>query len=167
MTKGAKVTSFLAKTGVIAALYALLTLILYPISYGPIQCRISEAMTLLPLFFIEAVPALIIGCLIANIFSGVVMDMVFGTLATALAAITTYIIGRTVKGKIMPFLAAAPPVLFNAFILPLMWMLFTEEPGLYWVNFATVLAGQVISVYILGIPLYYALHSRFNTDLKK
>lgn len=160
--KGASVTRFLAKTGIIAALYAVLTLVLYPISYGAIQCRISEIMTLLPLLFVEAIPGLIIGCFVANIFSGVVMDMVFGTLATALAAAATFIIGKLVKIKAMPFIAAIPPVLFNALILPLMWMLFTENPGFYWYNFATVLAGQILSVYILGIPIFYALRSKFS-----
>jgi uncharacterized membrane protein len=117
-------------------------------------------MTLLPLFFVEAIPGLIIGCLIANIFSGVVMDMVFGTLATALACVATFFIGKAVKNKAMPFIAAIPPVLFNAFILPLMWMLFTENPGFYWYNFVSVMIGQVLSVYVLGIPIYYALKSR-------
>ncbi|HKL73674.1 MAG TPA: QueT transporter family protein [Clostridia bacterium] len=167
MIKGALVTKFLARTGLIAALYAVFTIVLYPISYGPVQCRISETMTLLPLFFVEAIPGLIIGCLIANIFSGVVMDMVFGTLATALAAVATYFIGKAIKNKAMPFVAAIPPVLFNALILPLMWMLFTDEPGFYWYNFATVMAGQVISVYILGIPLFYAIKSRLRHNISK
>lgn len=165
--KVASITKLLARTGLIAALYAVLTLVLYPISYGPVQCRISEIMTLLPLFFAEAIPGLIIGCLVANIFSGVIMDMVFGTLATALAAVATYIIGKVIKNKAMPFIAALPPVLFNAFILPLMWMLFTEEPGFYWYNFASVAIGQILAVYILGIPLYYAMKSRLNANKVK
>lgn len=158
--KNKRLTAFLAKSGVIAALYAATTLVLYPLSYGPIQCRISEAMTLLPLLFIEAVPGLIVGCLIANIFSGVAMDMVFGTLATAIASIMTYFIGKAIKNKAAPFVAAAPPVLVNAFILPFMWQLFTDNAGVYWYNFASVAAGQFISVYILGIPLYFALRHR-------
>ncbi len=162
--KAAKVTRFLAKTGLIAALYAVLTLVLYPISYGAIQCRVSEVMTLLPLFYVEAIPGLIIGCFIANIFSGVVMDMVFGTLATALAAAATFFIGKLIRSKAMPFIAALPPVLFNACILPLMWMLFTEDATPYWYNFLTVAAGQIVSVYVLGIPLYYALKPRINDN---
>jgi uncharacterized membrane protein len=164
--KGARLSIFLARTGLIAALYAVLTLVLYPISYGPVQCRISEVMTLLPLFFVEAIPGLIIGCFIANMFSGVVMDMVFGTLATALAVVSTFIIGKVVKNKAMPFLAALPPVFFNAFILPVMWMLFTDNPGFYWYNFLSVLIGQVLSVYLLGIPIFYALRPRLTLKTK-
>lgn len=160
--KGAKLSIFFARTGLIAALYAVLTIALYPISYGPVQLRISEVMTLLPLFFVEAIPGLILGCLIANIFSGVVMDMVFGTLATALASVATFFIGKAIKHKAMPFIAAIPPVLFNAFILPLMWKLFTENSGFYWYNFTSVMIGQVLSVYVLGIPIYYALRSRLG-----
>jgi uncharacterized membrane protein len=167
MKKGKGLTRFLARTGLIAALYAVLTLVLYPISYGTIQCRVSEVMTLLPLFYVEAIPGLIIGCFIANLFSGVAMDMVFGTLATALAAVATYFIGRLVKSKAMPFIAALPPVLFNAIILPLMWMLFADAVGVYWINFASVMAGQVLAVYILGLPLYYALRKRFNLNLNE
>lgn len=147
---------FLARTGVIAGLYAALTMLLSPISYGTVQCRISEVMTVLPIFFVEAIPGLIIGCLISNILGGV-MDMIFGTLATALAAVATYLIGKYVRAKFMPFLAALPPVLFNALILPLMWLLFVEGSGLYWINALSVCIGQLIAVYLLGIPLYYAL----------
>ncbi|NLL56275.1 MAG: QueT transporter family protein [Clostridiales bacterium] len=165
MQKKARLSISLARIGLIAALYAVLTLVLYPISYGPWQCRVSEVMTLLPLLFWEAVPALIIGCFVANLFSGFVMDIVFGTLATALAALFTYFIGKIIKSKAMPFIAALPPVIFNAFILPLMWKLFTENAGLYWVNFGFVFAGQFVAVYVLGLPVYYVLKSRYKMVL--
>ncbi|MFA6866178.1 MAG: QueT transporter family protein [Clostridia bacterium] len=159
-------TIFIAKTGIIAALYAVLTIAFAPISYGAIQCRVSEAMTLLPLFFVEAIPGLIIGCLISNIFSGVLMDMVFGTLATAIASVLTFYIGKWIKGKGKPFIAGIPPVLANAFILPIMWKYFTPDGGFYWFNMATVAAGQIIAVYLLGIPLYFALNKRFDFKIK-
>lgn len=156
MTKSSKTILFLARSGIIASLYAVLTIVLAPISYGPIQCRISEIMTLFPLFFVEAVPGLIIGCLIANIFSGWWVDMVFGTLATTIAAIGTYLCGKVIKSKAKPFVGGLFPVIVNAVMLPLMWLLFTSEVG-YWFNFATVLAGQTVAVYFLGVPVFFAL----------
>lgn len=156
MSKSSRAILFTARSGIIASLYAVLTIVLAPISYGPIQCRISEIMTLFPLFFIEAVPGLIIGCLIANIFSGWWVDMVFGTLATAIAAVCTYFVGKLIKNKAAPFVGGIFPVLINAAILPLMWLMFTTETG-YFFNFATVLAGQSVAVYLLGVPVYFAL----------
>ena len=157
MNKSRRTVIFIARTGVIAGVYAALTILLAPISYGAVQCRISEAMTLLPLLMPEAVPGLIIGCLLANIYSGWWVDMVFGTLATVIAALGTFLIGKLCRNfKGMPFLAAVPPVLVNAIILPLMWLLFSADAA-YWFNFATVLAGQAAAVYVLGVPLYYGL----------
>ena len=105
-------TNALARGAIIAALYATLTLLLAPISYGEVQIRISESLTLLPMLMPEAVPALAIGCLLANILGGcTVFDIVFGTLATLLAAICT----RRLRKR--PVLASAMPVLFNALIV--------------------------------------------------
>lgn len=157
MNKSRRTVVFIARTGVIAGIYAVLTIVLAPISYGAVQCRVSEAMTLLPLLMPEAVPGLIIGCLLANIYSGWWVDMVFGTLATVIAALGTFLIGKLCRNfKGMPFLAAVPPVLVNAIILPLMWLLFSADAA-YWFNFATVLAGQAAAVCVLGVPLYYGL----------
>ena len=165
MKKGRRTVLFVARTGIIAGVYAALTVLLAPISYGPVQCRISEAMTLLPLFFIEAVPGLIIGCLISNILSGFWADMVFGTLATAIAAGLTCFIGKVYQGKAKPFLGAIPPVVVNAVILPLMWLLFSNDAA-FWLNFGTVLAGQAVAVYAIGVPLYYGLkHSPLGRGL--
>ena len=156
MTKYSKAIAFVARAGVTAGLYAVLTIVLAPISYGPVQCRISEIMTLFPLFYAEAIPGLIIGCLIANIYSGWWADMVFGTLATAIAALGTYLVGRKIKAKSAPFIGGIFPVIINAVILPLMWLLFSNDTA-YWFNFVTVLAGQLVAVYILGLPVFFAL----------
>lgn len=157
MTKGKRTVFFIARTGVVAGMYAALTILLAPISYGAVQCRVSEAMTLFPMFFPEAVPGLIIGCLISNIYTGWWVDMVFGTLATALAATATFLIGKFLRGKkILPFIGGIPPVLINAIILPLMWLLFASDEA-YWVNFAVILIGQTAAVYAIGVPLYYGL----------
>ena len=105
-------TRALTRAAIIAALYAALTLLLAPISYGEIQVRLSEALTVLPVIMPEAVPALAIGCLLANILGGCpIYDIVFGTLATFLAAVCTRALRRHVRA------AASMPVVFNALIV--------------------------------------------------
>ena len=107
-----KNTNTLTRGAIIAALYAALTLLLAPISYGEIQVRLSEALTLLPVIMPEAVPALAVGCLLANILGGCpVYDIIFGTLATLLAALCT----RALRSRVR--LASAMPVLFNGVIV--------------------------------------------------
>lgn len=107
-----KNTGALTRAAVIAALYAALTLLLAPISYGEVQIRLSEALTLLPVLLPEAVPALAVGCLLANILGGAtIFDIVFGTLATLLAAVCTRAFAKNV------LLASAMPVLFNGVIV--------------------------------------------------
>ena len=102
----------LARGAIIAALYTVLTLLLAPLSYGEVQIRFSEAMTLLPILMPEAVPALAIGCLLSNILGGcTIFDIVFGTLATLLAALCT----RRLRERF--WLAAVMPVLFNGVIV--------------------------------------------------
>ena len=97
MFKKLLTTRSLCVSAVIAALYAALTLLLAPISYGPIQLRLSEALTLLPILLPEAVPALAIGCLLANILGGAtIFDIIFGTLATLLAT-AVIMIARTAR----------------------------------------------------------------------
>ena len=81
-------TRALARGAIIAALYTALTVLLAPLSYGEVQIRFSEAFTLLPILMPEAVPALLVGCLLANILGGcTIFDIVFGSLATLLAAL--------------------------------------------------------------------------------
>ena len=105
-------TRSLALGAIIAALYAALTLLLPIISYGEWQCRLSEALTMLPVLFPEAVPGLTLGCLIANLMSPVgPLDIVFGTLATLIAAIGTRLLRKNLIA------AAACPVLSNALIV--------------------------------------------------
>ena len=105
-------TNALTRGAIIAALYAALTLLLAPISYGEVQFRLAEALTVLPVVLPEAVPALAVGCLLANILGGCpVYDIVFGTLATLLAALCT----RALRGRVR--LALLMPVLFNGVIV--------------------------------------------------
>ena len=107
-----KNTNTLTRGAIIAALYAAVTLLLAPISYGEVQIRISESLTLLPVLLPEAVPALAVGCLLANILGGAtIFDIIFGTLATLLAAVCTRALRNNLRA------AAAMPVLFNGVIV--------------------------------------------------
>ena len=107
-----KNTNSLTRGAIIAAHYAALTLLLAPISYGEVQVRISESLTLLPILLPEGGPALAVGCLLSNILGGAtIFDIVFGTLATLLAALCTRLLRKNV------FAASAMPVLFNGVIV--------------------------------------------------
>ena len=140
----------LCLSGIIAALYAGLTILLQAISFNAIQVRVSEAMTLLPVLTSAAIPGLTIGCFLANIISPVGwMDMVFGTLATLIAAILT----RLLRKKL--YLAALMPVLSNAIIIGIMLHVAFGEP--LWLSMLTVGAGEALACFILGIPLVKAL----------
>ena len=89
-----------ARAGVIAAIYALTSLVTFPVASGAIQFRVSEAFTLLPLIFPEATVGLFIGCIISNLLTGcAALDVVFGSLVTLIAAILTYFTGRLIANK--------------------------------------------------------------------
>jgi len=136
-------------SGIIAALYAMLTILLQAISFGPIQVRISEAMTVLPVLFPTAVPGLTIGCFIANLIYSTWQDWVFGTLATLIAAV----LSRKLRKNV--YLAALMPVISNALIVGV--MLYILFGGSWWLNILTVGAGEAIACFVLGIPLVKAL----------
>lgn len=144
----------IALSGVIAAVYAVLSLFssVFGIAYGPIQCRFSEALTVLPFFFPEAVPGLFIGCVVTNLMSTVgPLDLIFGSLATLLAALWT----RRMPSK---WLAPLPPVVCNAVIVGAMiaWyeVGFTEAFwGMFAFNALTVGIGEAIACYVLGLLL--------------
>ena len=104
----------LCLSAMVAALYTALTLLFQAISFGAVQFRLSEALTLLPVLFPQAIPGLTVGCLLSNLLAGAnVYDVVFGTLATLLGSILTYRLRRR------PLLAALPPVACNAVIIGL------------------------------------------------
>ena len=87
-----KMTHFLTRAAIVAALYTAVTLVVYPFSFGALQIRISEALTILPFFMPEAVVGLFIGCIISNMFSTniIILDVIFGSIATLLAGFMTY-----------------------------------------------------------------------------
>ena len=145
-------TRRLARGAVIAALYTALTLLLAPISYGQLQVRLSEALTLLPILLPEAVPALAIGCLLSNILGGcTIFDIVFGTLATLLAALCT----RRLRGKF--WLAAAMPVVFNGVIVGAVVHYCYSPAFPLLLCMLTVAIGEAIACIIVGPLLIGAL----------
>ncbi len=141
----------LTLAAIVAALYAAITLLFAPISYGPVQFRVSEALTLLPALFPQAVPGLAVGCLIANLLgSATPWDVVFGTLATLLAALFTRRFRKNV------WLAAVPPVAFNAVVVGLV-LHFTLADALLFPTMISVGLGEAVVVYALGVPMLAAL----------
>ena len=144
--------STLTRAAIIAALYAALTLLLAPMSFGLVQVRVSEALTLLPVLLPEAVPALAVGCLIANVLGGcTILDIVFGTLATLLAAVCT----RLLRGRLLP--AMLMPVLFNGVIVgAVVHAVYTPSVPLV-LCMLSVAAGEAVSCLILGPMLLRAV----------
>jgi len=151
----------LVTAAMIAALYVVLSFAInaFGLASGAIQVRVSEALTILPYFTASAIPGLAIGCLLFNLLSGAaILDVIFGTIATLLGAVTSFFFGKAAK-KVswMKFLVPVPPILANALIIP--WILKTAY-GLadtYWYLVATVGIGEIISCGMLGLVLLYAL----------
>lgn len=159
----------LCRAGVIAALYVVMSLLLYPLTFGTIQFRLSEALTVLPLFFAESIPALFIGCLIVNLFSAAgIYDILIGSAATLLAAICTYLAGRAIKNKILKFLVGIIfPVVFNAFAVPLIFVLAGTNEYAYMLEVAIIGGEELGAVAVFGGILYFALAKIFTVKDKK
>ena len=148
------VTLLLARAGIIAALYAVLSFAVFPVASGAVQFRVSEALTLLPLVYAEAVPALFIGCIAVNLLTGCApYDVVFGSLITLVAALLTYLCGRIFKSKPLKIgIGGLFPVLMNAFLLPVIWYFcYGQLEYAYMLQVALLLIGEGVSVYVLWI----------------
>lgn len=141
-----KTTLFLTRSALIAAIYFALATVLQPISFGPVQFRLSEALVLLPVFMPESIIGVTLGCFLSNFFYSTMYDVIFGTIATAAAALLTYLLRRT---KVLYVL---PPLLLNAFLVPVIWVVDGSD-GAYLVNFALILASEVVVVCLIGFPL--------------
>jgi uncharacterized membrane protein len=139
----------LARSAMVAGIYAAVTISFAPISYGPLQVRISEALTVLPFLWPEAVMGLFVGCITANSLGGLgIWDIGLGSLATLLAA---WLTSKTTK----PWLAPLPPVLVNGVIVGGYLSLLYNMP--WWSTMAYVAAGQVVACYLLGLPLLHLM----------
>ncbi len=142
-------TKYLAHAAIIAAIYVVITIIFAPISYGQVQVRISEALTVLPYFTPAAIPGLFVGCLIANIYGGEgIIDIVFGSLATLFAAFLSY---KMPKKYLVPI----PPIVVNAIVIGFVLSHVLKVSLL--ITMAWVGLGQLISCYGIGYPLMIIL----------
>jgi uncharacterized membrane protein len=140
---------YMMRVALIAALYVVITIVFAPISYLMVQVRVSEALTILPFIFPESILGLFLGCLIANIYGGLgFVDIVFGSLATLIAAYLT----SKVPSK---FLAPLPPILVNAVIVSFILNYMIEAPIV--LSMLYVGCGQFVSCYLLGLPLLLLL----------
>ncbi|MGC8972298.1 MAG: QueT transporter family protein [bacterium] len=138
---------FLARAGLYAAIYAVLTIVLAPFSYGIMQVRVSEALTVLPIIDKAAIPGLFVGCLIANIVGGFgIIDIGLGSIFTLIAA---YLTSRVKKDWQAPI----PPVIINGVGVGTYLAILLKTPiywGIFWVG-----VGELIACFGLGLPLLY------------
>lgn len=143
-----KPIAYVTRGAIIAALYAALTVLLAPISYGIMQVRVSESLTALAYFEPAAIPGLFIGCIVANVFGGNgPWDIVGGSLITLVAAALTWKIRR-------PALSLLPPVVLNGLGVAAILIYAVKLPGPSFPAAAlSIGAGEAIAVYGLGYPL--------------
>ena len=156
-------TREIAFGGIIAALYVILTYVAnaFGLASGVIQVRISEALTILPVFTVAAVPGVTIGCLLANLLTGCAFwDIVFGSFATLLGAIGTRLLRKH------PYIAWIPPVVSNMAIIPVVLQKVYNVPDAWWYLVITVGIGEIISCGILGIMLYQVSFKVLPNDLR-
>ena len=155
MERSGKGILFLTRAAMIAAIYVVLTVFIstFNLASGVIQVRISEALTILPVFTNAAIPGLFAGCLISNLITGCApFDVVFGSIATLIGAFGTYALRKR-----SPIIAALPPIISNTLIIPFVLKFVYDFPGSIPFFMLTVGAGEVISCGILGVALYSAL----------
>ena len=162
--KNKRKTTNLAIAAIIAALYVVLTYLASALglaSYA-IQVRFSEALTILPIFTPAAIPGLFVGCVLANLLTGcAVWDVVFGSLATLLGAIGTYLLR---KHRVTALL---PPIVANTLVVPPVLLYVYGLEGTYLFFTLTVCLGEVISCGILGTVLRKSLEKRKLFDRLK
>lgn len=153
---------FMTQSAMIAAIYVVLTFLFAPISFGQIQVRVAEALTILPVFTPAAIPGLFVGCLIGNILGGAILpDIIIGSIATLIGAIGTYYLRHKIK-----FLAPLPPIISNTILVPLVL-----HYG-YGINLplpllmCTVGIGEVIGCGVLGL-FFYKIFEKYSYSIFK
>ncbi len=150
-------TRGIAVAAIIASLYIVLTYIsmAFGLSNGAIQVRLSEALTVLPVFTPYAIPGLFVGCLISNLLTGCALwDIIFGSLATLLASVFTYLLREF---KYSPLI---PPIILNTIIVPLVLLYVYSLEGSFMYFAFTVFIGEFISCGILGTLLRKSINKR-------
>lgn len=142
-------TKEIALGAMICAVYVLITLAIKPIASSPVQIRLSEALCIMPCFTPYAIPGLFLGCFVANFITGsLFLDTLFGSIATLIGAIGTYLLRKN------KYLAVLPPIISNTLIIPFVLSFVYRFPGSIPYFMVTVGAGEIVSVGIFGIILY-------------
>lgn len=150
---------YVTQAAMIAAIYVVLTYLmnLLGLASGAIQVRLSEALCILPVFTPAAIPGLFVGCLLSNALTGaVIWDVIFGSLATLIGAVGTYLLRHT------KFVCTLPPVAANTLIVPLILKWCYGLGDAVWYLMVTVGIGEGISVCVMGMMLKQALWKRRN-----
>ena len=158
-----KRVKYITQAAMIAAIYVVLTLFIsaFHLASGAIQIRISEALTVLPAFTPAAIPGLFIGCLISNLLSGgMLLDVIFGSLATLLGACGTYLLRK------WKWAVPIPPILCNMLIVPFVLAYVYHLPGGVPYFMVTVGIGQILSCGILGMIVYGIISKHRNVIFK-
>lgn len=154
LTKNGKRILFVCQAALVAALYTVFTVLIgaFGLASGAVQVRVSEALCILPIFMPAAIPGLTVGCLLSNLLMGSLwQDVLFGSLATLIGAVGAYLLRR------FPVLAPLPTVAANTLIVPfVLAYAYGFEGGVLFFAL-TVFIGEVISAYLFGLLLYYAL----------
>ena len=153
---------YLVQAAAIAAIYVVLTTVFAAFSFGEIQIRLSEALTVLPYFTPAAVPGLFVGCIIGNLLGGAIpVDIVCGSIATLLGAVFTYKLRR------YRYLAPVPPIAANTLIVPFVlrfgYGIALPIPFMM----LTVSIGEVISCGVIGMVVLTALERYRGTIFKE
>lgn len=150
--------AFLTQAAMIAAIYVVLTYVFAPFSFGEVQVRIAEALTILPVFTPTAIPGLFVGCLIGNILGGAILpDIIFGSIATLIGAAFTWKLREKT-----PVLAPLPPIFANTVIVPFVLRFGYGVALPIPFMMLTVGIGEILSCGVLGLVLYYALRRYRN-----
>lgn len=153
----------LCMSAVTGAAYAALTMLLAPISYGAVQLRVSEALCVLPYFIPGTAWGLTLGCAIANILTGNIFDVIFGSLATLAAGLCTARIGRRRCGAAGALMACMMPVVFNGVVVGAVitraynGLGVFSHIGVFAINAAQVALGEAAVMLVLGLPLMRVL----------
>lgn len=148
---------YVTRGAIVAATYVALTYLasMLGLSSGVIQFRISEALCILPVFMPEAIPGLVIGCLLSNILTGCVLwDVIFGTVATLIGAVGAYLLRKLPKKLI--WIATLPTILANAIIVPFVLTYAYGAEGGYLYFMLTVGIGELVCAGVGGVMLYFA-----------
>lgn len=158
-----KQIEYLTRSGVIAALYVVLTVVIQPIGYGTVQFRVSETLTILPAYMPAAIPGLTVGCFLSNLIGLATganpaggWDLLIGTAATAVAAVLTYCL-RGIRFKNLPILSTVPPVLVNAVAIGTELAVVYGGIPWYW-HALGVAGGQFLACCVCGTVLAAALN---------